>query len=180
MENYFHEYFNIIDDGMRAINTEVLLSISKKIKDVKDNNGKIIIVGNGGSAAIASHASIDFTKAAQIRSVTFNESSLLTCFSNDYGYDKWVAKALDFYADKQDMVILISSSGESKNIINGAIKAKKMGLPLVTLSGFSSNNNLRELGDVNLWIDSSQYNIVEIVHQTWILSIVDYIISKQK
>ena len=180
MNNFFNEYFNTIDDGMRAINTEVLLSISKKIKDVKDDNGKIIIVGNGGSAAIASHASIDFTKAAQIRSVTFNESSLLTCFSNDYGYDKWVAKALDFYADKQDMVILISSSGESKNIINGAIKAKKMGLPLVTLSGFSSNNNLRELGDVNLWIDSSQYNIIEIVHQTWILSIVDYIISKQK
>lgn len=180
MENYFYEYFNIIDDGMRAINTEVLLSISKKIKDVKDNNGKIIIVGNGGSAAIASHASIDFTKAAQIRSVTFNESSLLTCFSNDYGYDKWVAKALDFYADKQDMVILISSSGESKNIINGANKAKSMGLPLVTLSGFSANNNLRELGDVNLWIDSSQYNIVEIVHQTWILSIVDYIISRHK
>jgi len=180
MKNYFNEYFNTINCGMQAIDVELLISISKKIKEVKANNGKVIIVGNGGSAAIASHVSIDFTKAAQIRSVTFNESSLLTCFSNDYGYDRWVEKALDFYADKQDMVILISSSGQSKNIINGAIKAKDMGLPLVTLSGFSSKNNLRELGDINLWIDSTEYNIIEIVHQTWILSIIDYIISNNK
>ncbi len=68
-------------------------------------------MGNVGSAAIASHASIDFTKSAGIRGITFNESSLLTCFSNDSGYENWVARALQFYADKNDLVFLISSSG---------------------------------------------------------------------
>ena len=76
------------------------------------------------------------------------------------------------------MVILISSSGQSKNIINGAKKVREMGLPLVTLSGFSSENHLRQLGDINLWINSSKYNIVEIVHQNWILSIIDFLIFK--
>ena len=79
---------------------------------------------------------------------------------------------------KNDMVILISSSGESENIINGAKKAKDMGLLLITLSGFSAKNHLRQLGDINLWINSSKYNIVEIVHQNWILSIIDFLIFK--
>ncbi|MCW8901350.1 MAG: SIS domain-containing protein [Gammaproteobacteria bacterium] len=179
MNNYFQDYFNAINDGVRSVDFEMLSLVSQKINEVNANNGKVIVVGNGGSASIASHASIDFTKAANIRSVTFNESSLLTCFSNDYGYEYWVEKALGFYADKQDMVILISSSGQSENIINGAMQAKKMGLSLVTLSGFSSDNMLRGMGDVNLWVNSSSYNIVEMVHQTWILSIIDYLIENK-
>jgi D-sedoheptulose 7-phosphate isomerase len=141
-------------------------------------NKKIIIVGNGGSAAIASHISIDLTKAANIRCVNFNEASLLTCFANDYGYEHWVENALDFYADKDDLVILISSSGQSENIINGAKKAKEMKLPLITLSGFLEDNPLRSMGDINLWVDSTNYNMVENTHQIWLLSVVDYLIEK--
>jgi D-sedoheptulose 7-phosphate isomerase len=177
MSSYFSDYFNLIDIGSRSIDHSKLISIAEKVEKVKAEDGTIFIVGNGGSASIASHTAIDFTKAAGIRATTFNESSLLTCFSNDYGYDFWVEKALGFYAKKNDMVILISSSGQSKNIINGAKKAKEMGLPLITFSGFSEKNQLREMGDVNLWIDSSKYNIVENVHQIWILSIIDYLIE---
>ncbi len=178
MNEFFTNYFQLIDDGNRFIDHSKLILISEIIDRVNKSGGTVFIVGNGGSAAIASHAAIDFTKAANIPSTTFNESSLLTCFSNDYGYDFWVEKALEFYAKENDMVILISSSGQSKNIINAAIKAKEKGLPLVTLSGFSAKNQLRKMGDVNLWIDSTKYNIVEIVHQAWILSIVDYLIEK--
>jgi D-sedoheptulose 7-phosphate isomerase len=178
MIDYFSNYFNLIDNGSRSIDHDKLISISEKIEKVSASGGTIYIAGNGGSASIASHAAIDFTKAANIRATTFNESSLLTCFSNDYGYEHWVEKALEFYAKKNDMVILISSSGQSKNIINGAKKAKEMELPLITFSGFSAKNQLRKMGDVNLWIDSTKYNIVEIVHQAWILSIVDYLIEK--
>ena len=78
----------------------------KKIIEVKDllvrtkkNGTKIMIFGNGGSAAIASHFSVDLTKNGSIRCVNFNESDLITCFSNDYGFEKWVEKAVDFYAD---------------------------------------------------------------------------------
>jgi D-sedoheptulose 7-phosphate isomerase len=179
MSEYFNNYFNVIDEKSKAIDYTELVRASELADKANKDSGKIIIVGNGGSAAIASHVTVDFTKAAGMRSTCFNESSLLTCFANDYGYENWVAKALEFYADKNDMVFLISSSGGSKNITNGARQAKEMGLPVVTLSGFSSENELRTLGNVNLWVDSTQYNVVEIVHQTWILSIVDYLISNK-
>ena len=111
-----------------------------------------------------------------MRAINFNEADLLTCFANDYGYENWVAKALEFYADKGDLVILISSSGQSPNMLNGAKQAKEMQLPLVTLSGFRADNPLRMLGDVNLWIDSMDYNIVEMTHHVWLLAIIDYLI----
>lgn len=178
MSNFFNNYFQLINDGIRSVDTSKLILVSEIIIKTNKSGGKIFIVGNGGSAAIASHAAIDFTKAANIPANTFNESSLLTCFANDYGYEHWVEKALEFFAKKNDMLILISSSGQSKNIINGARKANDIGMQVVTLTGFSSKNKLREMGDINLWIDSSKYNVIETVHQTWILSIIDFIISK--
>ena len=84
---------------------------------LKKKKNKILIFGNGGSAAMASHFSVDMTKIGQIRTVNFNESDLITCFANDYGYENWVSKAIEFYSDKGDIVILISSSGESQNMI---------------------------------------------------------------
>jgi D-sedoheptulose 7-phosphate isomerase len=179
MSDFFNNYFNVIDEKNRTIDYNELVQASELADKANKDGGKIIIVGNGGSAAIASHVSVDFTKAAGMRATCFNESSLLTCFANDYGYENWVARTLEFYADKNDMVFLISSSGGSKNITNGARQAKGMGLPIVTLSGFSPENKLRTLGNVNLWVDSTQYNVVEIVHQTWILSIIDYLISNK-
>ena len=138
---------------------------------------KIIIAGNGGSAAMASHLSIDFTKAARIRAVNFNEASLLTCFANDYGYERWLEHAINSYSDPDDVVILISSSGSSANIVNGAKKAKSLDLPLVTFSGFRDDNPLRSYGDVSLWVDSTDYNIVELTHHIWTLAIIDYLCS---
>ena len=129
---------------------------------------------------MASHVTVDFTKAAGIKAINFNEADLLTCLANDYGYEHWVAKALEFYADEADLVILISSSGQSANILNGANQAKVMKLPLVTFSGFSAGNPLRTMGDVNLWVDSKVYNIVEMTHHVWLLAIIDYLIEQQR
>ena len=176
--NFFDHFYDLINNKAKNIDFNKLAELAKLIKNTKLNSGKIIIIGNGGSAAIASHVSIDLTKAANIRSINFNEASLLTCFSNDYGYERWVEKALDFYADNNDIVILISSSGQSKNIINGAKKAVEMGIPLITLTGFSEDNPLNKLGDINFWVDSSTYNIVESIHQMWLLSVVDYLIDE--
>ena len=124
---------------------------------------------------MASHVSVDLTKMCKIRAINFNEADLLTCFSNDYGYENWVQKALFYYADRRDLVICISSSGESQNIIKGAKFAKKIGCKVVTLTGFNKNNKVRKIGDVNLWLDSKNYNHIEMIHHTWLLSIVDYI-----
>ena len=129
---------------------------------------------------MASHVTVDFTKGAGMRSVNFNEADLLTCFANDYGYEFWVAKALEFYADDGDLAILISSSGQSPNMLNGAKQAREMNLKLVTLSGFQADNPLRSMGEVNLWVDSKEYNIVEMTHHVWLLAIVDYLIETKK
>ena len=174
---FFDHFYDCINNKAKSADYKKLIEIVELIKVTKLNSGKIIILGNGGSAAIASHVSIDLTKAANIRSINFNEASLLTCFSNDYGYEHWAEQALGFYGDTNDIVILISSSGQSKNIINAAKKALEMKLPLVTFTGFFADNPLNKLGDFNFWVDSATYNIVESIHQMWLLSVVDYLIE---
>ena len=136
-------------------------------------HGKAIVAGNGGSAAIASHIAVDLTKAAQTRAISFNEASLITCLGNDFGYERWVERALEYYAVPGDVAILISSSGSSPNIVHAAEEAKRLGLQTITLTGFDPGNPLRSLGDVNLWVDSDIYNFVETTHQAWLASIVD-------
>ena len=175
-DNYLKELFNAIVN----VDSGELKQVASYVWNTNKVGGKVIIVGNGGSAAIASHVSVDLTKAAKIRAINFNEADLITCYANDYGYDQWVAEALKSYADSGDIAILISSSGKSPNILNGACKAKELGLKVVTLSGFESQNPLRNLGDINLWVDSSAYNVVEMAHQAWLLSIVDYLIVQRQ
>ena len=178
MESNFFDIFNgLLNKAINSIDNNLLVETAEILKEVKVSGKKIIVVGNGGSAAMASHVAVDLTKAAGCRAVTFNEADLLTCFANDYGYENWVERALKFYADKGDVVILISSSGTSKNIVNGANWAKQNGLKIITLSGFNSENPLRKIGDINLWVDSKGYNIIEMAHHIWLVSIVDYIVG---
>jgi len=139
---------------------------------------KVILAGNGGSAAIASHCAVDLSKSAGIRAVNFNEADLITCLANDYGYEQWVQKALELYADDGDLVILISSSGRSSNMVNAGRYAQARGLTLVTLSGFRPDNPLRALGRLNFWVDSDGYNIVEMTHHIWLLAACDLIVQE--
>lgn len=178
--NFFTDYFQFMQEGMNSVNYADLQKAAEMIRSVSKSGNKLIIVGNGGSAATASHVSVDLTKNANIRAVNFNEADLLTCFSNDYGYERWVEKAIEFYADSGDLVILISSSGTSKNIINGGRRAKNMGLKVITFSGFSPDNLLKQLGDINFWVDSKAYNIIEMTHSIWLLAIVDQIIGSME
>lgn len=176
---FYQEYFKTVNQTVSSVDPEKLVTVSDMVRFAANKSKKIILVGNGGSAAMASHVAVDFTKAARVRAVNFNEADLITCFANDYGYDQWVVEALKAYADPGDLVILISSSGKSPNIINGALQAKQMGLQIVTLSGFSSDNPLRKLGDVELWADSSEYNVVEMSHHIWLVAIVEYVLAEK-
>ena len=125
----------------------------------KKNNSRVLIFGNGGSAAIASHVSVDLTKNLKVKAINFNEADLITCFSNDFGYEKWIEKTIEFYADKKDILILISSSGKSKNMINACKAAKKKKISkIITFTGNKKNNPLSKLGDINMWVDSNIYN----------------------
>ena len=142
--------------------------------------GKILIFGNGGSSAIASHVSVDLTKNAKIRTVNFNEADLITCFSNDYGYERWVEKAVDFYADKNDTLVLISSSGKSKNMINACKAAKRKKIKVISLTGHSKNNPLSKITNLSLWVNSKAYNFIENTHKIWLLTVCDLIIGKRE
>ena len=138
---------------------------------------KVILAGNGGSAAIASHCAVDFTKNAGIRCINFNEADLITCLANDYGYEYWLQKALECYADAGDSVILISSSGRSSNMVNAARYAAGRGLGVVTFTGFAKDNLLRAMGQLNFWVESRAYNVIEMTHQIWLLAVCDLIIG---
>lgn len=176
---FFTSYFDTIMGAIKSVEVDLLIDLADLVSNTQMSGGKIIIVGNGGSAAISSHVSVDFTKAAKIRAVNFNEADLLTCYSNDFGYENWVSEALISFCDPQDLVLLISSSGESPNILNAAKFANDNGISLVTFSGFSEDNKLRKMGKINFWCNSTNYNVVESVHQTWLLSVVDYLISRK-
>ncbi|MBA3052136.1 SIS domain-containing protein [bacterium] len=173
--SYFKDYFKRISKNLGEVDIRLLGEAADILAGVKRADKKVIIAGNGASAAIASHISVDMTKNAGVRTVNFNDADLITCFSNDYGYEMWVAKALEFYAEEGDAVILISSSGRSANMINAAKKARQLNLPVLTLTGFKHDNPLSSMGAVNIWIDSEEYNIVEAVHGILLSAIGDKI-----
>lgn len=156
-----------------------LIRVKAVLLEASRAGKKIILAGNGGSAAIASHVAVDLTKNAGIRAVNFNEADLITCFANDYGYEHWLAKAIECYGEPGDVLIAVSSSGRSQNMLEACHAARRRGFAsIVTLSGFSSENPLRQLGDHNLWVESKAYNLVELTHLFWLLALVDLIIGR--
>jgi len=168
---YLEQYYSSIKYG--KIQSDIFNQIILELKKIKINN-KIHIFGNGGSASIASHFSMDLTNNTKIRCFNYNDPSIITCFSNDYKFENWIKKVIEKYGNKDDVAILISSSGKSKNMINGVKAAKKKRFKkIITLTGFEKDNNLRNIGDLNLWINSKNYNVIESTHHLWLLMIVD-------
>lgn len=145
----------------------------------KEGN-KIMLIGNGGSASIASHISTDFLKNAGCPAIVFHDSSLITCVSNDLGYERVFKKPVEVLAKKGDILFSISSSGKSENILGATAAAKKQGCFLVTLSGFRRENPLKKLGDINFYVSSKQYGHVEITHLAICHLIVDKIILDKR
>ena len=181
MSNFLKQYFNtlqghlVLDEGT----IKKLFELKMIFEETKSGAGSIFFLGNGGSAAMASHVAVDLTKNAKIRAINFNEADLITCFSNDYGYEFWMEKSLDMYSNSNDTVVLISSSGKSENILNAAHWCIKNNRRLITFSGMNNNNPLKSINTkgLNFWVDSKAYNHIEMVHHIWLLSVVDFIIG---
>lgn len=140
----------------------------------------IYLVGNGGSAAVASHALTDFVNVARLRAFILHESSLITCMSNDFGYDQAFKRIVNTVFRENDILIAISSSGKSLNICNAAKMAKALGGYVITLSGFLADNPLRKLGDLNFWLNSTDYGLVEIGHLFLLHNLADRCAHKLK
>ena len=177
-KKYFFHYTGSISKLLKKVDTDLINDSVNLIANAKNNNNKIYIIGNGGSASIASHVSVDFSKVAKVKCSTFNNANLITCFANDYKYENWVVEAIKAYTSKKDLFILISSSGTSKNIVNAAQYCKKNNINLITLSGFKKNNPLSQSGNINFHVDSDDYNFIEMTHHIILVSIVDIFAKK--
>ena len=176
--SYLKQYNKSIYELINNVNVNLVEQSVQLIQKSINNKSKVYIVGNGGSASIASHVSVDFTKVARVPSFTFNNSNLITCFANDYGYENWVVEAVKAYTNINDLMILISSSGTSKNIVNAAQYCKDNNIDLITLSGFTKDNPLSTLGNVNFHIESTEYNYIEMSHHIILVALVDIFAKK--
>jgi D-sedoheptulose 7-phosphate isomerase len=184
---YFKELTNVVsgievtpNEGQGLSLDEAVVRIAGFIARCRTGKNKVICIGNGGSAAIANHTITDLLKNAKIPAMAFSDASLLTCLSNDLGYESVFQKPMEFFAQKNDIVLAISSSGKSKNILNAALTAKNKGCFLVTLSGFKKDNPLRQLGDMNFYVPSNSYGYVELSHAIICHCITDYLIEPKK
>ena len=173
IENDFNKILQVVSQ-CRTQKNELIKFYNTLIKLNKKN--RVHIFGNGGSASIASHFSMDLTNNSKIKCLSYNDASIITCFANDFKFENWIKRSVEKFGEKEDVLILISSSGKSQNMIN-AIKAarQKKFYKVITLTGFEKNNPLKKLGHINLHIDSKNYNHIESTHQIMLLSIVDMV-----
>ena len=182
IRRYFTTLSDYLTDAAASSASGHALDMADAVNDVMGlargahaSGNKVIFVGNGGSAAIASHMATDYSKNGNVRSLALNDSSMLTCLGNDLGYERVFAKQIELHARPGDLVIAISSSGRSANIINAVAAARAAGCRVVTFSGFKPDNPLRGLGDINFYIASDRYGFVEIGHLTICHAILDFI-----
>lgn len=172
---FYKNYKKLFFSSFNSLDVKNLNKLADILNGLKKN--KVILFGNGGSASIVNHVALDLVNICNIRTLHFNEASLITCYANDYGYENSISQFLKKFLENDDIVILISSSGKSKNMINAAKFVKEKKNLLITFTGFKKNNQLKNIGDINFWVNSKIYNIVENIHQCWLLMLVDYIKS---
>jgi len=184
MSRSVREYFSRFADYVRSVEgsgadgapleaAEAVGAAAALARERTGAGGKVFFIGNGGSAAIASHMATDWAKNGGVRAMAFNDGSLLTCLSNDYGYPHVFEKPIELFGDPGDLLFAISSSGRSENILRGVEAARARGIAVVTLSGFDPDNPLRRLGQVNLWVPAHGYGPVEVIHHALCHAVLD-------
>lgn len=152
----------------------------EKIEQARERSACVYVVGNGGSASVASHMVVDLLNVAKVRAFALHDASVMTCMANDYGYDNAFANILSTAAVEGDLLIAISSSGRSQNIRNAVTRMRQLGGESITLSSFASDNPLRSLGDLNVWLDSDDYGYVEVGHQFVLHNVIDRFAANQR
>lgn len=146
--------------------------------DHKKNHSKLFFIGNGGSAAIASHMTADYFKNGNMNTCSLYDNSVITCMGNDYGYEYVFSRPLEILADRNDLIVAISSSGNSQNIINAILAGKGKGADILTFTGFSPDNKVKQMGNLNVYIPVRKYGIVESIHNLILQHIVDLIMEQ--
>ena len=150
--------------GAPLLLDEAFARVSAAAQATHARGNRILFIGNGGSAAISSHMAIDYLKNGGLRATALNDAATLTALGNDLGYDQVFAQQLEMHARPGDLLIAISSSGRSPNILNGVEVARHKECGVITYSGFTAENPLRGSCDVNFYVRSGQYGFVEVAH----------------
>jgi D-sedoheptulose 7-phosphate isomerase len=186
MRKFVEDYYNDLTELTRSIRvtdkegerikfSHGIEKVGNLILSQADSGHKLMFIGNGASATISSHMSTDFWKTCGVRAVAFNDSSLLTCLGNDFGYEYIFEKSIEMFADPGDILIAISSSGKSENILRGVNSAKSKECSVITLSGFKEDNPLYSAGDFNFYVPAQEYGPVEVIHHSICHCILDAI-----
>ena len=156
---------------------EIRKQINESVQLIR-NVKRIFFLGNGGSNAICSHMMEDYGKMGRFKTFVFSDGPLITCYANDYGYENAMAEWLKLHFEEGDLLIAISSSGESRNIVNAASVANEKGGSLITLTGFKNGNVLSGMGNINFHLPVSNYGIVECFHQVILHIILDMLVAE--
>ena len=185
-EQYYHNLLTLIpsvevtdDEGKTLGFYAGIDHASEFIMERAASKHKMMFIGNGASAAISSHMAADYSKNGSIRAMAFNDIALLTAVSNDFGYRYVFEKPIKMFAEQDDILFAISSSGRSENILKGVQAARDMRCSVITLSGFNANNPLRKLGDINFYVPWPHYGPVEVLHHSICHGILDVIMAKR-
>lgn len=161
-----------------SLETAVALA-AEMVTSLSTNACKIMLIGNGGSAALVSHMQNDLCASVGVRAMVFNEASLLTALTNDHGYAGAFRRLVELWTDAGDLLIAVSSSGKSENILQAVQAAAERGAQVITFSGFQPTNPLRSLGDLNFYIDSNSYGFVECAHMSLMHALTDLALASQ-
>jgi len=183
--DYLKEYGAALKTAIDGVDGAALDRLFEALKGALERGSSILVAGNGGSASISEHLCCDWMKGTRtegrptlkVHSLVSN-TALTTAIANDYGYQHIFATQLDMLAVTGDVVVLISSSGNSPNVILAAEKALEMGLLLVGLTGFSGGK-LAEICQLNLHVDSQNYGLVEDTHQAIMHTLTQYLARRQ-
>jgi D-sedoheptulose 7-phosphate isomerase len=169
-------YCQTIADGLRQLavtdRSGSLLPTSDAVaqwvsmtRAAHDGGGHLYIIGNGGSAGMASHMAADACKNGHLRAMAFSDVALLTATANDLAYDQVFSLPLERLARPGDLLVAISSSGNSPNIVRALETGRAIGVRAVTLTGMNADNRARTLGDLNFYVPLSRYGWTESAHQ---------------
>lgn len=182
---YIQELIRTIENTQIVIKNMQTLDYAEGIKRLqevfnrhKEQGSHVFFIGNGGSSAIASHMTADFMKNGGMNTYSLYDNAVTTCMGNDYGYESVFSRPLEFLGRREDLLVAISSSGNSKNIINAIEVARKREMEVITLTGFQSSNRAKQLGDVNVYVPSEKYGMIESIHNLLLQQIVDLIMER--
>lgn len=157
---------------------QALTELLDYITIIKKEKKQLFFIGNGGSSAIASHMTADFMKNGGMKTYSLYDNAVTTCIGNDYGYEYIFSKPLGFLANEGDLLVAISSSGNSKSIVNAIITARQRGVKVITFSGFREDNAIKGMGDYNIYVPIEHYGIVESIHTVILQQIVDSLLER--